>query len=139
MIVVRLIEYCLIESRSWIKYEFPAHSYSEYLTFIDTSNKKLQKNILLEILLFYICQLIPFVTEKRHLHDDGKITRTGIGILLPFLLVVAGRTVEDEEIGKSASTSTSPSISIWNIDIWIFSYCLSLSLLLTSFFFLFVN
>jgi hypothetical protein len=50
--------------------------------------------------------------EKRHSHEVGKITRSGMGRLLPFAVVVAGRTVEDDEVGKSASTSTSPSTSI---------------------------
>jgi hypothetical protein len=51
-------------------------------------------------------------TEKRHSHEVGKITRSGTDELLPFVVVVAGRTVEDDEVGKSASTSTSPSTSI---------------------------
>jgi hypothetical protein len=61
---------------------------------------------------YYIGQLIRLSTEKRHSHEVGKITRSGTGGLLPFVVVVAGRTVEDDEVGKSASTSTSPSTSI---------------------------
>jgi hypothetical protein len=50
--------------------------------------------------------------QEAHSHEVGKITRSGIDELFPFVVVVAGRIVEDDEVGKSASTSTSPSTSI---------------------------
>jgi hypothetical protein len=66
----------------------------------------------LNSLFYQIGQLVRMKAEQSHSHEVGKITRCGTDELLPFVVVVAGRTVEDDEVGKSASTSTSPSTSI---------------------------